>query len=87
MDCNYWDISCIIFRHRTIYIIGITSIELARTSLNIREAFAMGQIITGVPVWRLGAEARWLDISYVVSPGNMGDDSALLRVVTILGGA
>ena len=65
---------------------GVTSIELARTALNVREAFAMGQIIGGVPVWRFGAEARWSDIPYVVFPGNVGDDNALLRVITILRG-
>ena len=66
---------------------GVTSIELARTALNVREAFAIGQIIGGVPVWRLGAEARWSDTPYVVFPGNVGDDRALLRVITVLRGA
>jgi len=66
---------------------GSTSIEVARTALNGKEAFAMGQIIGGVPVWRLGAEARWPEIPYVVFPGNVGDDSALLRVITVLRGA
>lgn len=65
---------------------GSTSIELARTALNVKKAFAIGQIIGGVPVWRLGSEARWSDIPYVVFPGNVGDDSALLRVITILKG-
>jgi uncharacterized protein YgbK (DUF1537 family) len=66
---------------------GSTSIEVARTALNVQEAFAIGQIIGGVPVWRLGAEAPWPEIPYVVFPGNVGDDSALLRVITILRGA
>jgi uncharacterized protein YgbK (DUF1537 family) len=63
---------------------GVTSIEVARKALNVKEAFAMGQILDGVPVWRLGAEARWSGIPYVVFPGNVGDDNALLRVVQIL---
>jgi uncharacterized protein YgbK (DUF1537 family) len=63
---------------------GVTSIELARKALNVKEAFAMGQILGGVPVWRLGPEARWSGIPYVVFPGNVGDDNALLRVVQIL---
>ena len=63
---------------------GITSVELARRALNVREAFVLGQIIDGVPVWRLGAEARWQDIPYVVYPGNVGNDDALRKVVEIL---
>jgi uncharacterized protein YgbK (DUF1537 family) len=65
---------------------GITSIELARTALNVKVALVPGQIVSGVPVWRTGAEARWPDIPYVIFPGNVGDDSALLKVVTILNG-
>jgi uncharacterized protein YgbK (DUF1537 family) len=63
---------------------GITSIELARTSLNVNEAFALGQILPGVPVLRFGAGSRWPDIPYVVFPGNVGDDDALLKVISIL---
>jgi uncharacterized protein YgbK (DUF1537 family) len=65
---------------------GITSIELARTALNVDEALVLGQIIPGVPVLRFGAEARWPDIPYVVFPGNVGDGSALLKVISILKG-
>jgi len=65
---------------------GVTSIEVVRSALNVRKALAMGQIIDGVPVWRLGMEARWPDIPYVVFPGNVGDDEALLRAVKVLRG-
>ncbi|UCD09069.1 MAG: hypothetical protein JSU79_00010 [Dehalococcoidales bacterium] len=65
---------------------GITSIELAKTALNAEEAFAIGQILPGVPVWRLLENAKWTDIPYVVFPGNVGDDEALLKAVkTLLG--
>jgi len=76
-------------RHQPNYLVakgGITSIELARTALNVKEAFVLGQIIKGTPVWRLGREARWPDIPYVVFPGNVGDDNALCRVIEILQG-
>jgi uncharacterized protein YgbK (DUF1537 family) len=63
---------------------GITSIEVARQALQVEEAFAAGQIINGVPVLRFGPESRWPDIPYVVFPGNVGDDGALLRAVKIL---
>jgi len=63
---------------------GITSIEIARSALGAREGFALGQALEGVPVWRLGSEARWSGIPYVVFPGNVGGDDALLNVVTAL---
>jgi len=65
---------------------GVTSIEVARNALDVRKALAIGQIIDGVPVWRLGEEARWPDIPYVVFPGNVGGDEALLRAVKVLQG-
>lgn len=63
---------------------GITSIELARTALQAGSAEVLGQIAAGVPVWRLGPEARWPNLPYVVFPGNVGGEDTLLRVVEIL---
>ncbi len=63
---------------------GITSIEIARSALGVAEATVLGQILEGVPVWRLGTESRWSEIPYVVFPGNVGGDEALERVVSIL---
>jgi len=60
---------------------GITSIELARSALGVKQARVLGQIIQGVPVWKLGPQARWRRIPYVVYPGNVGADDALLTVV------
>jgi len=74
-------------RHKPGYIIakgGTTSLELAHTALRMREAYASGQILGGVPVWRPGTEARWPDNPYVVFPGNVGGEDALLRVVKTL---
>ncbi len=65
---------------------GTTSVELVRRALDVREAFVLGQIIAGVPVWRLGVGARWPDIPYVVYPGNVGNDYSLRKVVEILEG-
>jgi len=65
---------------------GITSIELARAGLKVEQAFVLGQIIKGVPVWRLGSGACWPDIPYVVFPGNVGDNLALSKVVETLQG-
>jgi uncharacterized protein YgbK (DUF1537 family) len=63
---------------------GVTSIEIARTALNVNEALALGQILPGVPVWRLGTGARWPGLTYIVFPGNVGDDSALVNAVSVL---
>jgi uncharacterized protein YgbK (DUF1537 family) len=63
---------------------GITSIALARSALRCTEAEVLGQIVEGVPVWRLGPGSRWSDVPYVVFPGNVGDDASLLRVVETL---
>jgi uncharacterized protein YgbK (DUF1537 family) len=65
---------------------GITSIALARTALRCSEALVLGQVLKGVPVWRLGPGSKWRDVPYVVFPGNVGDESALLKVVERLSG-
>jgi uncharacterized protein YgbK (DUF1537 family) len=65
---------------------GITSIEMAKSALGVKQAFALGQILPGVPVWRLGGESRWPGITYVVFPGNVGDDMALQAAVETLRG-
>jgi uncharacterized protein YgbK (DUF1537 family) len=63
---------------------GITSIALVRTALHCSEAEVLGQVHKGVPVWRLGPGSKWSDVPYVVFPGNVGDELALLKVVEIL---
>lgn len=63
---------------------GITSIEIARTALGIREGAVLGQVLPGVPVIRTGSDTRWPGIPYVIFPGNVGDDESLARVVGIL---
>ncbi len=64
---------------------GITSIEIARCALGARRAQVLGQVAAGVPVWRLGAEARWAGLPYVVFPGNVGTVETLREVVRTLG--
>ncbi|MFQ3621562.1 MAG: four-carbon acid sugar kinase family protein [Spirochaetales bacterium] len=65
---------------------GITSIEIARTGMRVKEAYVPGQIAKGVPLWQLGPEAKWPGIPYVVFPGNVGDDYTLAQVVQTLKG-
>ncbi len=63
---------------------GITSSDLATQGLGVRRAMVAGQLLPGVPVWRLGSEARFPSMPYVVFPGNVGDDQALADAVTRL---
>ncbi len=63
---------------------GITSSDVAAYGLGVRRAMVIGQILPGVPVWRLGSESRFPGLTYVVFPGNVGDAESLLKVVQIL---
>jgi uncharacterized protein YgbK (DUF1537 family) len=36
--------------------------------------------LPGVPVWKLGAESRFPNLAYIVFPGNVGDNHALVDV-------
>ena len=60
---------------------GITSSDIATRALNVKKAIVLGQILPGVPVWQLGAESRFPNLAYIVFPGNVGDDHALIDVV------
>ena len=60
---------------------GITASDLATQSMQVRAARVMGQILPGVPVWKLGPGSRWPGLVYVVFPGNVGDEGAVARVI------
>jgi uncharacterized protein YgbK (DUF1537 family) len=60
---------------------GITSSEIARYGLNIRQAWVLGQILPGVPVWRAGDESRFPGLPLVIFPGNVGMVDALTRLI------
>lgn len=60
---------------------GITSSDLATQALGIRRAMVLGQILPGVPVWQSGSESRHPGMPYIVFPGNVGGETALLDVV------
>jgi len=63
---------------------GITSSDVATKGLNVRRAVVLGQILPGVPVWRLGAETRYPDSAYIVFPGNVGDSDSLVAIRDLL---
>ncbi|GAA0181455.1 four-carbon acid sugar kinase family protein [Clostridium sediminicola] len=63
---------------------GITSSDIATKGIGIKRAVVMGQILEGIPVWKVGKEGRYPDSSYIVFPGNVGDEHALADAVKIL---
>lgn len=65
---------------------GITSSDLATDALQIKRAMVMGQIQPGVPVWKTGPESLFPGLVYIVFPGNVGGEDALVRIVEELGG-
>jgi uncharacterized protein YgbK (DUF1537 family) len=60
---------------------GITSSDIATRGLGVKRAMVLGQLLPGVPVWRLGLETKFPDLTYVVFPGNVGGPTALADAV------
>lgn len=65
---------------------GITSNDVAVEALQVRRADVLGQVIAGVPAWRLGSESKLPGAAYVVFPGNVGDVGDLANVVETAAG-
>jgi uncharacterized protein YgbK (DUF1537 family) len=63
---------------------GITSHDIAAKALGVRRAVVDGQILPGVPVWRLGEGARFPAMGYIVFPGNVGGETSMTDVVRAL---
>ena len=59
---------------------GITSSQGATQGLGVHRAMILGQVLRGVPVWRLGEESRYPNMAYLVFPGNVGDADALATI-------
>ena len=60
---------------------GITSSDIATKSLGIKRAIVKGQIIKGVPVWKLGEETKFPNSHQIIFPGNVGIENSLTGVV------
>ncbi|MFC2128109.1 four-carbon acid sugar kinase family protein [Bacteroidota bacterium] len=63
---------------------GITSSDIAVNALGVKKTNVLGQIIPGVPVWKLGKETKYPKVPYIIFPGNVGDDDALVNALTKL---
>lgn len=59
---------------------GITSSDIATKALSAACALILGQAIAGVPVWKLDSHSKFPGLIYVVFPGNVGDENALVEV-------
>lgn len=65
---------------------GITASDIATQAFGMRRARVLGQLLPGVPVWQMGVESCFPDLPYIVFPGNVGADDALLVSRKILNG-
>jgi uncharacterized protein YgbK (DUF1537 family) len=63
---------------------GATSSDLATRALNVRRAMVMGQVLPGVPAWKLDLESRFPGVPYILFPGNVGDADALVQIHRLL---
>ncbi len=63
---------------------GITSSDIAAKGLGVKRAMVLGQVLPGVPVWQLGPETKYPGTPYIVFPGNVGNETALADVMTLL---
>lgn len=60
---------------------GITSSEIGVRALRVKKARVLGQILPGIPVWKTGEESRFPGMTYIIFPGNVGAEDALLQAV------
>lgn len=60
---------------------GITSHDVAVHGLGVRRARVLGEAVSGCPTWRLGEEARFPGLTYIVFPGNVGTDHGLADLI------
>jgi uncharacterized protein YgbK (DUF1537 family) len=60
---------------------GITSSDVATKGLGLKRGIVAGQILPGVPTWRVGDETRFPGMAYIVFPGNVGGPTALTDAV------
>jgi uncharacterized protein YgbK (DUF1537 family) len=63
---------------------GITSSDIATKGLGVKRAIVLGQILPGVPTWRVCEETRFPGMPYIVFPGNVGGPAALTDAVARL---
>jgi uncharacterized protein YgbK (DUF1537 family) len=63
---------------------GITSHNILQKGLAVTQARVLGQILPGIPIVRVPRAGLCSGLTYIVFPGNVGDDEALLKVFEAL---
>jgi uncharacterized protein YgbK (DUF1537 family) len=63
---------------------GITSSDVGTKALRVRKASVLGQIEKGIPVWKTGEESKFPGLSYIIFPGNVGEENTLARIFDTL---
>ena len=64
---------------------GITSNDVLSTGLELEQSRVLGQVLAGCSMVRCPSDhSRFPDLPVVIFPGNVGDDTALAQVYTIL---
>ena len=63
---------------------GITSSDVGTKGLRVRRAQVLGQVRPGIPVWKTGAESTFPGMSYIIFPGNVGEEDTLRQIVEML---
>lgn len=63
---------------------GITSSDVGTKGLRVRRAQVLGQVRPGIPVWKTGAESTFPGMSYMIFPGNVGEEDTLKQIVEML---
>ena len=56
---------------------GITSSVIATKALGVERAIVLGQLLPGIPVWKLGTESKFPGLAYIIIPGNVGATDCL----------
>ncbi len=63
---------------------GITSSDIGTKALKVKKAEVLGQILPGIPVWKLDKNHKFPYLPYIIFPGNVGNKDSLAQVVDIL---
>lgn len=63
---------------------GITSSDVGTAGLSVKKARVLGQVQPGIPVWKTGPESRFPGMSYIIFPGNVGEEDTLRKIVEIV---
>ncbi|MCL5073425.1 MAG: hypothetical protein M1308_21420, partial [Actinobacteria bacterium] len=59
---------------------GITSSDIITKALGVKKALVLGQLYPGIPVLKISAPEKFLNLPIIIFPGNVGDKNTLLEI-------